>query len=72
MSLVTIFLLGALFRFFPPVRMAVDEDARGLVPACGDEDFSRIVRNLVANALQALPDGGRVEVRTRLDGGEIA
>lgn len=29
------------------------------------------VRNLVANALQALPDGGCVEVRTRRDGGEI-
>lgn len=29
------------------------------------------LRNLVANALQALPDGGRVEVRARRDGGEI-
>jgi len=29
------------------------------------------LRNLVAHALQALPAGGRVEVRTRLDGGEI-
>jgi signal transduction histidine kinase len=29
------------------------------------------LRNLLANALQALPDGGRVEVHARLDGGEI-
>jgi len=29
------------------------------------------VRNLVANALQAIPDGGRVDVCTKLAGGEI-
>lgn len=29
------------------------------------------LRNLVANALQALPDGGRIEVRMQLDHGEL-
>ena len=45
----------------------VDETASpGTVVNVGDADFGRVIDNLVSNALAAVPEDGRVDIRMRL------
>lgn len=53
--------------------ISLDLDCRDEQPACLDPEMLRqILNNLVANALQALPQGGRLEVTSRSDESSVS
>jgi len=44
---------------------------RGLMAACVADRLGQLLRNLFTNALQAMPQGGKLQVMTTLQGGEL-
>jgi signal transduction histidine kinase len=69
--------LGGLLEFLAAelgaARVEVERDlAAGLPPVAADEGQLRAVfLNLVRNSREAMPRGGRLAARTRLDGGTV-
>lgn len=51
------------------VELRLDASADGVVDVDGDR-VTQILYNLIGNALKFTPDGGRVDVRTRMDDGQ--
>jgi signal transduction histidine kinase len=49
------------------VEMALDLEGDGTLE-CVPEEFNQVLTNLVQNAIEAVPDGGRVGVTGRVDG----
>jgi len=60
-------------RLMPPDSVRIERDlAEGLPPLMVDADQVRLVLdNLLSNAMQAMPDGGVLTVRTRSVGGRV-
>lgn len=54
------------------VRLTAALDARDPVLACDGEQLTQVFLNLVLNALDFVPEGGRIEIRTRDENGALA
>lgn len=54
------------------VRLGTALDARDPVLACDGEQLTQVFLNLVLNALDFVPEGGRIEIRTRNENGALA
>lgn len=55
----------------PPQGIAVDKDIAPLTAQVDDRQIHQIVTNLMANAYQAMPDGGIVKLSTGRDGDQV-
>ena len=56
----------------PPVDVRLDLDEKaGLIPA-DPEQMRRLLRNLILNALDAMPKGGALTIRTQRSAGKLA
>lgn len=63
---------GALDQFAEPferagIRVETHHDERLPFVVCDSEHMGRVFRNLIANAVDAMPDGGTLTIRTAFD-----
>jgi signal transduction histidine kinase len=55
-----------------PIRVSLDLDSASPVIRADEEQLARVMQNLVLNAIDAMPDGGTLTIRTRLNGATFA
>ena len=64
----------ALERFPPPENVLVTTDIPAHLPAVyvDRQQLALVLHNLISNACQAMPDGGRLDISSRLEAGQVA
>ncbi len=53
------------------VELVLDLQSQGALVSCNPIEIQQVLQNFLVNALQVLPEGGRIEVRTRLMQGGV-